>query len=83
MAFVSLMVVLCRASMNMFLVQASSLRSGERGHISVMKIFLLFFYSKVRAYLIVVGFTLVFGGMLSKTWRVYKIFTNRRLKRQV
>ncbi|XP_066017457.1 gamma-aminobutyric acid type B receptor subunit 2 [Pocillopora verrucosa] len=37
----------------------------------------------VRAYLIVVGFTLVFGGMLSKTWRVYKIFTNRRLKRQI
>jgi len=38
---------------------------------------------QVRAYLIVVGFTLVFGGMLSKTWRVYKIFTNRRLKRQI
>ncbi|XP_078371637.1 gamma-aminobutyric acid type B receptor subunit 2-like [Oculina patagonica] len=37
----------------------------------------------VRAYLIVVGFTLVFGGMLTKTWRVYKIFTNRRLKRQI
>ncbi|KAJ7352860.1 hypothetical protein OS493_033402 [Desmophyllum pertusum] len=37
----------------------------------------------VRAFLIVVGFTLVFGGMLSKTWRVYKIFTNRRLKRQI
>ncbi|XP_022781204.1 gamma-aminobutyric acid type B receptor subunit 2-like isoform X3 [Stylophora pistillata] len=37
----------------------------------------------VRAYLIIVGFTLGFGGMLSKTWRVYKIFTNRRLKRQI
>ena len=54
-----------------------------RGYMSVMKIFLVSFHSKVRAYLIVVGFTLVFGGMLSKTWRVYKIFTNRRLKRQV
>ncbi|XP_067042004.1 gamma-aminobutyric acid type B receptor subunit 2-like isoform X2 [Acropora muricata] len=37
----------------------------------------------IRAYLIVIGFTLVFGGMFAKTWRVYKIFTNRRLKREI
>ena len=53
---------------------------GIKGDVNDIIVFVAF---QVRAYLIVVGFTLVFGGMLSKTWRVYKIFTNRRLKRQV
>ncbi|XP_068719993.1 gamma-aminobutyric acid type B receptor subunit 2-like [Montipora capricornis] len=38
---------------------------------------------KIRTYLIVTGFTFVFGGMFAKTWRVYKIFTNRRLEREL
>ena len=39
---------------------------------------------QVRAYLIVIGFSLVFGGLFAKTWRVSKIFTSMRLlKREV
>ena len=29
------------------------------------------------------GFSLAYGAMFSKTWRVHQIFTNKRLKRKV
>ncbi|XP_052248149.1 gamma-aminobutyric acid type B receptor subunit 2-like [Dreissena polymorpha] len=30
-----------------------------------------------------IGFATTFGSMLSKTWRIYKIFTNKQMKRMV
>ncbi|XP_033631428.1 gamma-aminobutyric acid type B receptor subunit 2-like [Asterias rubens] len=36
-----------------------------------------------RAWLFGVSFTLSFGAMFSKTWRVYSIFTNKKLQKRV
>ncbi|CAB3984173.1 gamma-aminobutyric acid type B receptor subunit 2-like isoform X1 [Paramuricea clavata] len=35
---------------------------------------------KLRTWILCLGFSLSFGSMFVKTWRVYKIFTNRKLK---
>nr|XP_058943821.1 gamma-aminobutyric acid type B receptor subunit 2-like [Pocillopora verrucosa]XP_058943822.1 gamma-aminobutyric acid type B receptor subunit 2-like [Pocillopora verrucosa]XP_058943823.1 gamma-aminobutyric acid type B receptor subunit 2-like [Pocillopora verrucosa]XP_058943824.1 gamma-aminobutyric acid type B receptor subunit 2-like [Pocillopora verrucosa]XP_058943825.1 gamma-aminobutyric acid type B receptor subunit 2-like [Pocillopora verrucosa]XP_058943826.1 gamma-aminobutyric acid type B len=35
---------------------------------------------KARAWILNVGFSLAFGAMFIKTWRIYKICTNKRLK---
>ncbi|KAM7451763.1 hypothetical protein ABFA07_000778 [Porites harrisoni] len=35
---------------------------------------------KARAWLLNIGFSLAFGAMFIKTWRIYKICTNKRLK---
>ncbi|KAL9978487.1 hypothetical protein ACROYT_G016009 [Oculina patagonica] len=35
---------------------------------------------KARAWILNIGFSLAFGGMFIKTWRIYKICTNKRLK---
>ncbi|XP_068724807.1 gamma-aminobutyric acid type B receptor subunit 1-like [Montipora capricornis] len=35
---------------------------------------------KTRAWILNIGFSLAFGAMFIKTWRIYKIFTNKRLK---
>ncbi|XP_028399764.1 gamma-aminobutyric acid type B receptor subunit 2-like isoform X2 [Dendronephthya gigantea] len=35
---------------------------------------------KLRTWILCIGFSLSFGSMFVKTWRVYKIFTNRKLK---
>lgn len=35
---------------------------------------------KTRAWILNIGFSLAFGGMFIKTWRIYKICTNKRLK---
>lgn len=35
---------------------------------------------KLRSWILCLGFSLSFGSMFVKTWRVYKIFTNRKLK---
>ena len=41
----------------------------------------LFFQS--RAWTLSLGFSLAYGAMFSKTWRVHLIFTNKKLKRKV
>ncbi|XP_071853304.1 gamma-aminobutyric acid type B receptor subunit 2-like isoform X2 [Apostichopus japonicus] len=38
---------------------------------------------KARAWCMCIGFTLSFGAMFSKTWRVHRIFTNIKMKRKV
>ncbi|XP_073258670.1 gamma-aminobutyric acid type B receptor subunit 2-like [Porites lutea] len=37
----------------------------------------------VSTWLLSIGFTLAFGGIFVKTWRVYKIFTNNQMKREI
>nr|XP_006813974.1 PREDICTED: gamma-aminobutyric acid type B receptor subunit 2-like [Saccoglossus kowalevskii] len=37
----------------------------------------------VRSWMLAVGFTIAFGAMFSKTWRVYSIFTNIKMKKKV
>ena len=48
-------------------------------------IFYLFFYSlhKFRSWIISLSFTLAFGGMFTKTWRVYSIIIANKTKRKV
>ena len=36
-----------------------------------------------RAWILMAGFTLAFGSMFSKTWRVHSIFTNVKLNKKV
>ena len=43
--------------------------------------YLIFF--QARAWLLNIGFSLAFGAMFIKTWRIYKICTNKRLKVRV
>ncbi len=38
---------------------------------------------QARTWILSLGFTLSFGGMFSKTWRVHAIFTNVKLSRRV
>ena len=40
-------------------------------------------FCKVSIWLIAIGFTLTFGSMFSKTWRVYTIFTSKDMRRRV
>ncbi|XP_070547815.1 gamma-aminobutyric acid type B receptor subunit 2-like [Ptychodera flava] len=40
-------------------------------------------FCQTRTWLIVIAFTLVYGAMFSKTWRVYRIFTRAPIKRTV
>ena len=40
--------------------------------------YLIFF--QARAWLLNIGFSLAFGAMFIKTWRVYKIYTNIRMQ---
>ena len=37
----------------------------------------------VKAWVLMAGFTLSFGSMFSKTWRVHSIFTNVQLNKKV
>ena len=37
----------------------------------------------VRLWVLMVGFTLAFGSMFSKTWRVHSIFTDVQLNKKV
>ncbi|XP_077978603.1 gamma-aminobutyric acid type B receptor subunit 2-like isoform X2 [Glandiceps talaboti] len=37
----------------------------------------------IKSWMIAVGFTVAFGAMFSKTWRVYSIFTNIKMKKKV
>ncbi|XP_068708409.1 gamma-aminobutyric acid type B receptor subunit 1-like isoform X2 [Montipora foliosa] len=36
---------------------------------------------KVQAWILSIGFSLAFGSMFTKTWRVYKIYTNKSFRR--
>jgi gamma-aminobutyric acid type B receptor len=36
-----------------------------------------------RAWVLMAGFSLAFGSMFSKTWRVHSIFTNVKLNKKV
>ncbi|XP_068724808.1 gamma-aminobutyric acid type B receptor subunit 1-like [Montipora capricornis] len=36
---------------------------------------------KVEAWILSIGFSLAFGSMFTKTWRVYKIYTNKSFRR--
>ncbi len=38
---------------------------------------------QTRSWLLAVAFTLAFGGMFSKTWRVYSIVIYKKTKRKV
>ncbi|XP_077984666.1 gamma-aminobutyric acid type B receptor subunit 2-like [Glandiceps talaboti] len=38
---------------------------------------------QIRVWILAIGFTLSFGAMFSKTWRVYTIFTNKTLQKRV
>ncbi|XP_072171332.1 gamma-aminobutyric acid type B receptor subunit 2-like [Diadema setosum] len=38
---------------------------------------------QARTWIFAIGFTLSFGAMFSKTWRVYSIFTNKKLQKRV
>ena len=38
---------------------------------------------QARTLCLSIGFTMAFGAMFSKTWRVYKIFTNKKLLKVV
>nr|XP_006824877.1 PREDICTED: gamma-aminobutyric acid type B receptor subunit 2-like [Saccoglossus kowalevskii] len=38
---------------------------------------------QIRMWILAFGFTLSFGAMFSKTWRVYTIFTNKTLQKRV
>ncbi|XP_070566247.1 gamma-aminobutyric acid type B receptor subunit 2-like isoform X2 [Ptychodera flava] len=37
----------------------------------------------LRAWVLTIGFTVAFGAMFSKTWRVHSIFTNIKMKKRV
>ena len=41
------------------------------------------FYLHLKAWVLMAGFTLSFGSMFSKTWRVHSIFTNVQLNKKV
>ncbi|XP_070183606.1 gamma-aminobutyric acid type B receptor subunit 2-like, partial [Littorina saxatilis] len=41
------------------------------------------YWCRARAWVLALGFTLAFGAMFSKTWRVHAIFTNLKLNRKV
>ena len=41
------------------------------------------FCFQARAWVLAVGFTLAFGAMFGKTWRVHAIFTNIKLNKKV
>ena len=41
------------------------------------------YYLQARTFIFCVGFTIAFGALFSKTWRVYKIFTNKKLLKLV
>ncbi|XP_077985332.1 gamma-aminobutyric acid type B receptor subunit 2-like [Glandiceps talaboti] len=51
---------------------------GITGDVTIASIF-----CQVRTWLIVIGFTLVYGSIFSKSWRVYRIFTRAPIKRTV
>ena len=36
-----------------------------------------------RLWLLTVGFTLSFGALFAKTWQVYRVYTNTKLKEKV
>ncbi|XP_070534990.1 gamma-aminobutyric acid type B receptor subunit 2-like [Ptychodera flava] len=38
---------------------------------------------KVNSWVLAISFSLAFGAMFSKTWRVHKIFTNKKLEKRV
>lgn len=38
---------------------------------------------QARTFVLLAGFSLAYGGLFSKTWRVYLIFTNEKMKRRV
>ena len=37
-------------------------------------------YLQSRIWILSIGFSLAFGAMFIKTWRVYKLFTNKQFK---
>ncbi|XP_070540122.1 gamma-aminobutyric acid type B receptor subunit 2-like [Ptychodera flava] len=43
----------------------------------------LSFVCNLRIWIMVFGFTLAFGSMFSKTWRVHVLFTNKKIERKV
>jgi len=46
-------------------------------------IFALFLFSQTRIWVSFIGFTLFFGPILVKAWRVYYIFRSIKLKKKV
>ncbi|XP_064600252.1 gamma-aminobutyric acid type B receptor subunit 2-like [Liolophura sinensis] len=41
------------------------------------------FFCNLRMWLVTLAFTVAFGSMFSKTWRVHQLFTNKSLERKV
>ena len=48
-----------------------------------MELINIFGNLQARAWVLMSGFTLAFGSMFSKTWRVHAIFTNIKLNKKV
>jgi len=42
-----------------------------------------FLFEQMRMVLFSMGFSITFGSLFSKTWRVYRIFSNKKLVRMV
>ncbi len=38
---------------------------------------------QARLWLLTVGFTFSFGALFAKTWQVYRVYTNPKLKKEV
>ena len=64
--------------MNHYLPQASNAT-----HVTFSSPFLSLSLFQSRAWTLSLGFSLAYGAMFSKTWRVHLIFTNKKLKRKV
>ncbi|GAB1598328.1 uncharacterized protein LOC115214515 [Argonauta hians] len=63
------------------LTYISVLLLGTDGRILSLNSFA--FMCNARAWVLSIGFTLAFGAMFSKTWRVHAIFTNIKLNKKV
>ena len=55
----------------------------EVSRLSIMLVQALLSYLHLKAWVLMAGFTLSFGSMFSKTWRVHSIFTNVQLNKKV
>ena len=62
------------------LFQVDSLKQVKIPHLIHACVLISF---QARSWVLSVGFTLSFGAMFSKTWRVHAIFTNIKLNRKV
>lgn len=65
------------------LIFVSRLRVNGQEKSNVARLTSAIFLQQINVCLLSIGFTLAFGGIFAKTWRVYKIFTNNQMKKEV